>query len=383
MEATDTTAKSCYYFTSNICRSCSLLDLSYEEQLLKKDQKLKELFSSAASISPIVPSDPTFGSRCRAKIAVSGTASAPILGLVDQALKGRELSACPLHHPLVNKILKEAREAIFQFGLTPYDIKKRSGELKYMLLRVLPNSYQVSFRFVAQSTQLIDRFREAGKYLLAKVPALKTVSLNIQPIPHSIIEGPEELPLAGPATLTEKMDNLSFVVSPQSFAQVTPNVAQKLYQHVASIVANNPTKLSYDLFCGGGYISAFVAAHVERGIGVELSEIAVEDAVQTAAKNKLDHISFIAADVTDFLKQCSEEPDLIIVNPPRRGLGEPICELIAKLKPKRVIYSSCNPVTLARDVALLSSYQVAKLAPFDMFPFTEHFETVADLILAE
>ncbi|MBP9837882.1 MAG: class I SAM-dependent RNA methyltransferase, partial [Proteobacteria bacterium] len=179
----------------------------------------------------------------------------------------------------------------------------------------------------------------------------------------------------------ETYSNLKFAFGPRCFSQVTPEIANAIYDHARNIVEESKPKLLLDLYCGVGGFSLFTATHAERVIGIELSQEAIEAAKISAQLNNIRNASFYHADSNSFKNFVSgEQVEVIICNPPRRGIDKEIIEEIIKTNPREIIYSSCFIDTLARDLNLLSAnYQITSLAPFEMFPLTKHLEIVAHL----
>jgi 23S rRNA (uracil747-C5)-methyltransferase len=214
-----------------------------------------------------------------------------------------------------------------------------------------------------------------------KHPWVTVVSCNIQPIPAAILEGPEEEILTEQRSIEVQYNDITLSFMPQSFMQVTHEIAQALYHHAATYVRENSFSHALDLFCGVGGFSLSIASSVPQITGVEVSPMAVESARHSAARLATSHASFFADDVEAFLAtSLTHEPDLIIVNPPRRGLSEGIRRRILELKPTAIVYSSCDPETFARDVSeWMTDYDLVTLSPFDMFPMTDHCEVLGIL----
>ncbi len=314
-------------------------------------------------------------------MSVTGVLDAPCIGILDASLSGQELLDCPLHLPLINRTLAVVKGLIAPLKLIPYDISSRRGELKYLILHASRDQTQIMLRFVLRSTEAVARIRKAYSQLKAEIPELCSVSANIQPIPHAIVEGEEELLLGGDGILWEQYNSLSLAFAPQSFSQVTPETAEALYAYVTGLVREVAPRSLLDLFCGVGGFSLHGAQSVPTVTGVELSAQAIHCATLGAERNGLPHATFVSSPVDQFLAGSVSPIDVVICNPPRRGLSAATIEQIAKLAPQRFIYSSCNPESLFRDLAMLKGYRVISLAPFEMFPLTEHLEVVACLDL--
>jgi len=348
-----------------------------------KEQRLAEQFRGEFpelfALDPITRPISNFDSRARVKLTVSGTAETPLIGLLDQQFKGIELLDCPLHFPELNKLLHFLKSLISKERLHPYDVVTKTGELKGLSILSNNECSEIILRFVLRSRSLEKRISRTIPEIQQAFPAVKVVSINLQPIAHAISEGPEELILTEQTEISEQYLGRKFVIAPQSFVQVSPSVAEALYARAAEFAHGRKSFL--DLFCGIGGFSIFLAKEIQLGIGVELSEQAIRCAKQAALLNSSQNLEFVAADVLTFLKAYSgEHPELIVVNPPRRGLSEEIITEITRLGPEQILYSSCNPKTLINDLRTLSKdYKLERVAPFDMFPLTEHLEVLVSL----
>ena len=361
-------ANFCAYFKENICRSCTLLETDYDKQILLKEESLRKSLSENIKLETTITS-PITGFRNKAKIVVSGSSEAPILGLID-----REILDCPVHDPVINTILHDLIPFIRLAKLDPYNIAERKGELKGIIIFHSDEAY---VRFVLRSKEGLDRIRKNLPELLKSHPKITSVSVNIQPVHQAILEGEEEIFL-GPAThIQQAYGNLKLTLRPQGFVQTNQHVAARLYATAASWVQEHKIERFLELFSGQGAFSFHCASFVKEATGVEINPEAVKTARDSAEQSGLTHLHFLAMDASNSGKIIHEKnPELILVNPPRRGLGESL-GLITKSLPDWLIYSSCSVESLGRDLKELSShYKIEKAQIFDMFPHTAHFETL-------
>jgi len=310
-------------------------------------------------------------------MSVTGSLEQPCIGILDSELNGRELLDCPLHLPIINTALHRIKLLIPEFKLTPYNIDSRSGELKSLILKSSSDGRSLLVRFVLRSTEAVPRIKKAAAKLIESVPGVISVSANIQPIPHAILEGETETLLHGSGMLWEQYGDLELAFAPQSFSQVTPETATALYDYVEGLIAAARPEEVLDLYCGVGGFSLKAARHSGHVIGVEISPQAIECARAGARRNGADNVEFISMPAEEFLSGPARKPSLIITNPPRRGLGSDVIAGLSRLNPEVIVYSSCNVQTLLRDLNEMKSYRVISIAPFEMFPFTEHLEVVA------
>lgn len=373
----------CSYYNAASCLSCELMEAGDDSARVKEDL-LAKLFEREGfgelKIDPIIKPKDNFHSRSRVKLLVSGTAENPTIGLLDEQFEGIELLDCPLHLPKLNPLLHFIRELIIRERLHPYDIKSKTGELKGLMILSNRESSEILLRFILRSRSLEKRVCRLVPEIQKLFPEVKVVSINLQPIAHAVFEGPEEILLTEQSKIFEKYFNRKFAIAPQSFMQVTPEIAEQLYKSAAKLGEGRKSFL--DLFCGIGGFSVFLGEKAEWGIGVELSEQAIDCAQEGAKLNGLKNVKFIAADVLAYLRNFSGVlPELILVNPPRRGLFEEIIVELKRLKPTQILYSSCNSETLIRDLkSLKSDYKLERVVPFDMFPLTRHVEVLVSLV---
>lgn len=376
---------SCPYFTAATCNSCAILGVPSGSRIATKEAQvlatLRNHDITAERTEPIRTPKSPWGSRCKTKVSVTGTLEAPSLGIVRSDLSTQDLSECPLTPLKVQHLLSTLKEIIREANLTPYDIKERTGELKYVIITHNHDTTEGIVRFILRSSEAIPRIAKIVGAIQARHSWVTVVSCNVQPIPAAILEGPDETILTERTTMEVLYNDITLSFQPQSFIQVTHEIAAALYHRAATYVRENSFSHALDLFCGVGGFSLSIASSVRKITGVEVSPSAIESAQRSSAHLNVSHAHFIADDVEQFLKRPSlDETDLVIVNPPRRGLSTAIRQELVKLAPSSIIYSSCDPQTFARDLQdLLSAYTLKVFAPFDMFPLTDHCEVLGIL----
>ena len=415
----------CQLHDASLCRSCPNLDLPLAQQLQLKQSAVQATLAgqveTAAWLEPFASAPSHF--RNKAKLAVSGTTHAPVLGLVDRFDNGTDLTSCPLHVNEIKAALVPLTRAITRMGLHPYSIVKRRGELKHVLITASANG-QLMVRFVLRSTAQLPAIRKGAPRLKSELPGLRVLSVNIQPRPAAILEGEREIILSQDSTLdmplylpelggdgvvvNNKKSVLPLVLPPQSFFQTNSDVAAGLYAQArawardyaggqAGVLTGEPgaggahpdatqsSQSIWDLYCGVGGFALALAQPGAQVLGVEVSAPAIDGARAAAARLGLTspQVRFEAGDasVLDASGQVygHDKPDLLVVNPPRRGIGE-LAASIEGSGIKRVLYSSCNPASLAKDLEVMSSYRVRRARLFDMFPYTNHAEVLVELI---
>lgn len=355
-------SEACGYFQVGACRSCTWIDRTENEYFSEKQ--------SGYDVA-LVKSPGLFHSRNKAKIVVSGTRKHPLLGLQDT-----EILSCPLHTPVINEIIAAIKPLLVEFGIDPYDLKTKRGELKYLLLTHATGTGEVMLRFVLRSKTSFMIAQRMAEHLQKKFRHLKVVSVNIQPKHTAIIEGDEEILLSEQSTLNDKIGDLRFILGPKTFYQVNSPVALALYIKAQKEAKALAPSTILDLFCGIGAFAQFCSGAANHVVGVELAEDSIAYAKKSAKLNGIVNCEFVAMDVELYLRQHLDfYADLVVINPPRRGLGEGICKMLLQLKPATIFYSSCNPITLERDIGFLSTdYSVVEKTPFDMFTLSHHVE---------
>ena len=376
----------CGYFEAGGCRSCTQLPVPYAEQLVVKEAATRAALAD-------VPTDPTVpgwedaaasreeGFRNKAKMVVGGTVEEPTLGILDPRGHGVDLRHCGLHEPGLHAALPVLADHVRLAGLTPYDVPGRRGELKHLLVTVSPDG-ELMVRWVLRSTESLPRLRKHLPWLLEQLP-VSVASANIQPEHKAVLEGPEEVLLTDQATLAMRLDvpghPVVLQLRPQSFFQTNTAVATELYATARRWVGDLAPSRVWDLYSGVGGFALHLAAAPEDGrrvTGVEISAEAVEGARRAARLADL-RADFVAGDAVAWATTTDEpRPDLLVVNPPRRGLGADLAGWVEASGVPWVLYSSCHSGSLARDLAAMPSYSLQRGRVLDMFPQTTHHEVL-------
>lgn len=362
----------CAYFDAWRCRSCTLLETPYARQLAEQQARIEALLPEMAWDAPHASA--VGGFRNKAKMAVAGTLDAPTIGILAADGTGIDLQACPLHEqpivdamPAIERLVRDAR-------LTPYDVPSRRGELKHLILTSSPDG-ELALRIVLRSSEALPRIRK-HLGLLDALP-LASVSANLQPEHKAVLEGDEELLLAGAGVLVMRVNGIGLRLRPRSFFQTNTAVASALYRQATAWIDEAGPASLLDLYCGVGGFALHAARPGRRVAGVEVTASGVEAARETAAELGAD-ASFAVGDAGSVDLEGAQAPELVVVNPPRRGIGSLAARLDASAV-DRVVYSSCNPATLAKDLAAMPGFRPLRGRVFDMFPHTEHAEVLVEL----
>ena len=325
-------------------------------------------------------------------MAVGGTAQAPLLTLPGQSA-GTDLCDCPLYPDGVEEVLEGAKALIRRAQIPPYDVARRRGEIKNVLVTSSPDGEHL-LRFVLRSTAALERLREHLPRLLEAHPSVVSVSANIHPEHTTRVEGEEEIPLAGAGRLAVRTGDVTLYSRPQSFLQTHTEVAGALYRQGAEWAGEiagaredqetGPGLRIWDLYCGLGGFALHLARALpaSRVTGVEVSAQAIDGAREGAEAAGAD-VRFLAADATAWAIEEAAgpagPPDIVVVNPPRRGLGPELASWLERSGVRDVLYSSCNPASLADDLAAMPSLRIVAGRYVDMFPHTEHAEVIVRL----
>ncbi|OWF81060.1 23S rRNA (uracil(747)-C(5))-methyltransferase [Yersinia rohdei] len=371
----------CAQYTAGSCRSCQWLDKPYPQQLADKQHHLESLLSGHGVTQWL---DPVFGRenafRNKAKMVVSGSVERPLLGMLHRDGSAVDLCACPLYPASFVPVFAVLKTFIARAGLTPYNVARKRGELKFLLLTESTSGGELMLRFVLRSETKLAQLRAALPWLQQQLPKLAVISANIQPVHMAILEGEQEIALTEQQSLLEWFNQVPLFIRPQSFFQTNPQVAAALYATARQWVRALNIDSMWDLFCGVGGFGLHCADTQTQLTGIEISAEAIMCAQQSAKKLGLKNVTFAALDSTHFATAETQVPQLVLVNPPRRGIGAQLCEYLSQMAPEFILYSSCNAETMAKDINLLVEYRIERVQLFDMFPHTSHYEVLTLLI---
>jgi len=371
----------CALYDAGRCRSCQWIEQPVSQQLSAKMDDLHGLLAGMPVGEWRAPScGPEQGFRNKAKMVVSGSVEKPLLGMLHRDGTPEDLTRCPLYPASFEPVFAALKPFIARAGLTPYNVARRRGELKYLLLTESQLDGGMMLRFVLRSENKLEQLRAALPWLQAQLPQLKVITANIQPVHMAIMEGEQEVFLTDAQALAENFNGVPLWIRPQSFFQTNPTVAASLYATAREWVRGLPVNHMWDLFCGVGGFGLHCATPEMQLTGIEISPEAIACAKQSAAELGLTRLHFQALDSTRFATGQASVPELVLVNPPRRGIGKELCDYLSQMAPRFIIYSSCNARTMAKDITDLPGYEIARVQLFDMFPHTAHYEVLTLLV---
>jgi 23S rRNA (uracil1939-C5)-methyltransferase len=378
----------CPYFGR--CGGCRLQHVAYPAQLAFKAKQVTECLRrigglGEVEIRPIVPAPEVFGYRNKMEFTITGEPGAAVIGLheADRYDSVLDIERCLLQSDRLNTLLGEVRREARARQLGVYDQRSGEGLLRFLMLREGRRTGEAMVNVVA-SSPAIEALTPLAEHVRAQVPGTASVVLNVNSRKASVALGSEEHLLAGRDHINESLGGLTFQISANSFFQTNTIQAERLFAIVAEACELRPDDTVIDLYSGTGAISLLLARQSRWVYGIELAATAVEDAVRNARANGIENCTFLAGEVRFLLPDLIQKgvtARVVVADPPRAGFHPKALRALAALAPARVVYVSCNPSTLARDVAELarSGFAVDWVQPVDMFPHTPHIEAVAQL----
>ncbi len=362
------------------CGGCQLQHMDKEAQLQFKKQKVVNAISRIAKVDceiyDCLGMDDPYCYRNKGQIPVGIKDDKALLGFYRiHSNNIVEMDYCHVQSPRINEVMQVMKQLLDKYQLATYFrhvLVKHSFESDEVMVVWIVNKRKFNY----QQDMLND--------LLKAIPQVKTVVLNLNERSDNVILGEEEWILYGDGTIIEQIADLKFKLSSKSFFQVNPQQTKVLYEKALEYAGLSGNELVIDLYCGVGSITLFLAKKASKVIGVEIVEQAIINAKENALLNKMDNVEFVCSDAASYASYLSEQnikPDVIVVDPPRKGCDEITIASIIKMAPQRVVYVSCDPGTLARDIKRFDElgYKCEKIQPVDMFPHSFHTENVCCL----
>ena len=373
------------------CGGCNLRHIRYNETLLIKRNIVQNLVNKNLSSKPKVQEtlgmDNPFHYRNKAQYPVGqDKENKPIIGVfANRTHEIIPIENCLIQDEKTEEIAKFIIKYFSENNISIYNEETRKGLIRHIVTKIGKKTNEIMIIIVINGDEIPNE-KEFVNVLTQNFPNIKTIVKNINKDNTNVILGKKNINLYGDGYIKDKLGDLIFKISPLSFYQVNPVQAEKLYR--IGIESANITKedIVFDLYCGIGTISLFMAKYAKKVYGVEIVEEAIKDAKENAKINNIENTEFIAGDVEEVLNDLINNkkitPDIVMVDPPRKGLDNISIQNIIKIKTKRMIYISCNPATLVRDLKELEKiYEIKEIKPVDMFPFTSHVEVCALLKL--
>ena len=371
------------------CLGCPLIAMRYTDQKIwKRGMVLNELNRYPAlagtTVHPLLSPDRLIHYRNSAKLIVAGKHSEPFLGIYRRASHDVfDLEACPIHHPLINKVMETVRRGISKLKVPIYNPRSKMGLLRYLVVRV-SEAEQKAMVVLITADKSYNEIHHLAKFIREALPEVEVIASNVNSSEGNVIFGQKDSFLTTKRFLTERIGDVSVQISPRSFFQVNSSGACLIYEKVREWIAPDRNCTVLDLYCGIGGIGLFLAGQAKKVIGIEVVEEAVADARKNARLNGFNNCRFEAGDAAELLEELAddgEKVDAVVLNPPRKGCDEQVLHSVAALAPAMIVYVSCSPASLMRDLDVLKKqgYTCREIQPVDMFPQTVHVENVARL----
>ncbi|MFN8640565.1 MAG: 23S rRNA (uracil(1939)-C(5))-methyltransferase RlmD [Candidatus Binatia bacterium] len=368
------------------CVGCALVGTAYTRQLALKRQRVIDALAAHArlagvAVSACVGSPRVFGYRNQVKLVVRQSRRGLLFGIYRPGThQVVDISQCAVHDPRITRVLAGVRQAVAATGAPVYDERDGSGWLRYLVIRTAALTHSAQVILVVR-----DREWKGEAALLSRVRRLasvRSVAINLNRSPGNVIFGGRFIAVTREQSLQERVGGLTLTSRAGAFLQANIGVARKVYDRVLSLAAPGPETVAVDLYCGVGAITFYLAGHARLVFGVEESPQAVIDAKMNIRLNGFHNVRFLGAPAAAGMAQLAEDlthVDLVTLNPPRKGADEATRAAIARAAPRRIVYVSCEPTTLARDLDWFAGHgwRTRGVDPFDMMPQTEHVECVA------
>lgn len=375
------------------CGGCNLRHIDYEETLNIKQNTVQNLVNKTLNnkikVEMTVGMGNPYNYRNKAQYPVGFDKSGePVMGVY--AKRTHEIIPmrnCMIQNPVSEKIANVVLGFFIKNNIPIYNEKNGEGLLRHIVIKVGIKTHEIMCILVLNKKEL-KKEKELIKVLIREFPEIKTIVKNYNMKNTNVILGNENEVIYGDGYIYDELGDYTFKISPLSFYQINPIQTEALYNIAIEMADLKKTDTLFDLYCGIGTIGIFASPYVNRVYGIEIVKQAIEDAKENANINNIRNIEFFAGDVEkvfeNVLKEHNVKPDVIFVDPPRKGLDKHTIENILNIKPEKIVYISCNPASLVRDLKLLEeSYEIKKIQPVDMFPFTSNVECCALLTLKD
>lgn len=372
------------------CGGCQIQELDYQEQLNIKTNEVKQVISRIGKLEdvvvhPALGMEEPFRYRNKAQFPIQKVDGSPVIGFYKK--KSHDIiptDQCIIQHDVNDKIIKIIKTYIRAYKVSVYDEKTHTGVLRHLVTKVGFTSKEVMVVLVANGRKL-PYLNELASVLKENIPGFKTLVVNVNREKTNVILGNENRVIYGDGKINDNIGDLVFEISPLSFFQVNPVQTEVLYNKALEYAALGENDTVFDIYCGIGTISLFLAQRAKKVYGIEIVEEAIKDAKRNAEINNLDNVEFYvgkAEDVVPKMYKQGKRGNVVVVDPPRKGCDEKVLDTIVSMEPDRVVYVSCNPSTLARDLNYLDErgYKCLEVQPVDMFPHSVHIENVALIV---
>lgn len=373
------------------CGGCQLQHLSYKGQMVAKEKQVREVLTRIGKLEnvkvhPVIGMEEPWRYRNKAQVPIGEQEGGLIGGFYQQRTHQIiDMKTCLIQQEKNDEVVQIVKEICDRFGVRAYDESKHKGTLRHIMVRYGLVTKEVMVVLVARTSDLPNKNKIVAE-IVEKVAGLKSVILNVNAKKTNVIMGDETEVLWGEEVIYDYIGEIKFAISSRSFYQVNPDQTKVLYGKALEYADLSGEETVIDAYCGIGTISLFLAQKARKVYGVEIVPEAIEDAKRNAELNGIVNAEFAVGEAEKVIPRWYEsgvQADVLVVDPPRKGCDEALLQTIIEMKPKKVVYVSCNPATLARDLRFLEDggYKTVEVQPVDMFPQTMHCEAVAKIIL--
>lgn len=367
------------------CGGCEYSGIPYEEQLQKKEKRVAKLLREFGKVEPIVGMSYPYYYRNKVHAVYAQKKNGEVICGTYEKDSHRvvDIESCLLENKGSTAIIRDIRGLLRSFKIKPYNEDTGYGLLRHVLVRHAHATGEVMVVLVLASPVMPSK-NNFVKALRKMHPEITTVVLNINGRNTSMVLGEQEKVLYGKGYIVDELMGMRFRISAKSFYQVNPIQTKHLYQGALDMAGLTGKERVLDAYCGTGTIGLIASRDAKEVVGVELNRDAVRDAITNAKTNQVKNICFVCQDATEYICKAAEKKenfDVVLMDPPRAGSTKEFIDSVIALAPERVVYVSCNPQTLARDLKWFRrGYKVEKMRPYDMFPLTDHCEVVCSLV---
>ena len=372
---------SCQYYLD--CGSCNIRHLTYEKQCEFKIDALKQTLSKQKlnfKINPIIKNPDINAYRNKVMLPFSVKNNKIICGYFKNKSKEViQIDSCLLQNDIINNLIQDILILLNETRQSVYDFKRKKGNLRHLYIRYGENTNEIMVCFVCFNNKLNNQ-KEIVKKLVNKYPNIKSIVINENKRTNSAVLGFKNYNLYNCNFIHEKIGDLIFRLEPNTFFQVNTKQMERLYNEAKKMLELNDNDNVLDAFCGVGSIGLYLAKNVNFVYGVEINEKSIKMAKINQKINNIHNAEFIVGDVNKIISKLNLDVNKVIIDPPRSGLEKGTIDFLNKNDFDKVVYISCNPATLARDLKLLKTYEIKQITPVDMFSQTHHLECVCELI---
>ncbi len=373
------------------CGGCQLQHLSYEGQMLAKEKQVRDVLQRIGKLEDVkvhtvLGMENPWNYRNKSQVPIGEHEGGLIGGFYQQrSHQIIDMKTCLIQQEKNDEVVQKIKDICSRNGVRAYNEEKHKGDLRHIMVRYGAVSGEVMVVLVTRTNELPNKSKIVEE-ITAAIPEVKSIVQNINSKKTNVILGEQTKVLWGEEVIYDSIGDIKFAISARSFYQVNPEQTKVLYDKALEYAGLNGNETVIDAYCGIGTISLFLAQKAGKVYGVEIVPEAIEDAKRNAALNGISNVEFAVGEAETVIPNWYKEgvqADVLVVDPPRKGCDEKLLQTILDMKPKKVVYVSCNPATLARDLRILEDggYKTVEAQPVDMFPHTTHVECVAQIIL--